>query len=219
MVAIKMISGANLGCGPNPTAGWLNFDNSLSVRFSRRPFFLSILKRLGVIGEESLRVAAVARDKGIIWADACKRIPVSDRSLDVVYSSHVIEHLDLQQAALFLAEIRRVLKPEGIIRLAVPDLKRRIDAYCQSSDADEFMKSLTIQSTNPHSLPERMRLLVTGDRNHRWMYDSTSLVRLVENAGFVAAIEMPPGETMIPEHGLLNLREREQDSIYVEARR
>jgi hypothetical protein len=44
------------------------------------------------------------------------------------------------------------------------------------------------------------------------------LIRLLEAHGFCGAKELPPGETAIPDAGPLNLRERETESIYVEAR-
>ena len=48
-------------------------------------------------------------------------LPFDDDHFDVVLSNHVIEHVgDAQQQALHLAEIRRVLRPDGTGYLAVP---------------------------------------------------------------------------------------------------
>ena len=44
-----------------------------------------------------------------------------------------------------------------------------------------------------------------------------SLSLLVERAGFSRVVVQPAGTTMIPNPGRLNLREREEESLYVEA--
>lgn len=50
------------------------------------------------------------------------QLPFSDESFDVVLSNHVIEHVGNEQAQrLHLAELRRVLKPDGMGYLAVPN--------------------------------------------------------------------------------------------------
>lgn len=129
----------------------------------------------------------------------------------------MLEHLDAGEVSAFLRETRRVLKPGGRIRLAVPDLKRRIQRYCVDGDADAFMESLFMSPPGTGTLRDRLRLLATGYRKHHWMYDASSLIRLLLANGFIGAEEMPPGQTRIPSPGGLDLREREDDSIYVEA--
>jgi hypothetical protein len=49
------------------------------------------------------------------------------------------------------------------------------------------------------------------------MYDAPSLIKLLREHGFVDPVDMRPGETRIPNPQKLNLREREIESIYVEA--
>jgi ubiquinone/menaquinone biosynthesis C-methylase UbiE len=48
-----------------------------------------------------------------------ERLPYPDGYFDIVMSHHVIEHVEDQD--LHLAEIRRVLKPSGIVYLATPN--------------------------------------------------------------------------------------------------
>jgi hypothetical protein len=50
------------------------------------------------------------------------------------------------------------------------------------------------------------------------MYDSASLAKLLIEAGFRNPVNLPPGQTTISESGSLDLREREEESLYVEAR-
>jgi len=58
-------------------------------------------------------IADRARDAGVevVVADLGERLPLDDESADVVHSNQVIEHLP--RTDHFLAEIRRILKPDG----------------------------------------------------------------------------------------------------------
>lgn len=48
---------------------------------------------------------------------------VPDGSVDAVFSSHALEHLYAHEVPLALAEMRRVLKPDGIMVSTVPDVQ------------------------------------------------------------------------------------------------
>lgn len=50
----------------------------------------------------------------------------------MVYHSHLLEHFSKTEALPFLRECYRVLKPGGIIRIAVPDLERIVRVYLQA---------------------------------------------------------------------------------------
>lgn len=63
--------------------------------------------------------------------DLRQGIPFPDRHFDAVYHSHLLEHFPKSVAPRFLAECHRVLKPSGIIRIAVPDLEKMATVYLQ----------------------------------------------------------------------------------------
>jgi predicted SAM-dependent methyltransferase len=56
-------------------------------------------------------------------------IPFENDAFDVVYHSHVLEHFNQVDGKKFIEECYRVLKPEGIIRIAVPDLEQIVRQY------------------------------------------------------------------------------------------
>lgn len=66
---------------------------------------------------------------GALYLDAGKPFPFPDASFDYVYSEHLFEHLNHDQAVNMLNECRRILKPEGAIRIATPDFHFLTDLY------------------------------------------------------------------------------------------
>lgn len=59
-------------------------------------------------------------------------IPYANQSFDVVYHSHLLEHFPASLAYGFLTECKRVLKPGGVLRVAVPDLEQICRLYLES---------------------------------------------------------------------------------------
>ena len=207
----------NIGCGASPTPGWVNFDNSFSVKAARWPLAVSALARLRVNSGQSAHLARVARARNIQFASATTRIPCAESSVSAVYSSHMIEHLDRAEARAFLAEVRRILRPGGVVRVAAPDLARMVRDYLATDDADGFIAATHMGLNRPTGLTAWMKWALIGPRHHLWMYDGNSLAKLLREVGFADAVIMPPGETNIVDPGDLDLKERAAQSVYVEA--
>lgn len=67
--------------------------------------------------------------------DLRKPLPFGDDTVDAVYASHVLEHLDPAEGRRLLAECRRILKPGGIARIVVPDFEELCRFYLQRLSA------------------------------------------------------------------------------------
>jgi len=225
MTASTNITGhrINVGCGPAPTRGYINYDNNVLVAMARLPLAMELLRALGALQTEhydQYRFGQTVREYGIRWANCSRHIPLPAASVRIVYNSHMFEHLDRDEAQRFLAEVDRILMPGGWLRLLVPDLKRFVDAYLQHHDADAFIDRLRVSIPNPKGLAGRIRRAVVGQRHHLWMYDAASIARTLEAPGFFDRVEIiAPGRTNIPDIGEIDLHEREDESIYVEARK
>ena len=97
----------DLGCG----------DGVFTVEVARR---VGAARVMGVEFVDS--IADRARDAGVevAVADLGERLPLDDESVDVVHSNQVIEHLP--RTDHFLAEIRRILRPDGYAVISTNNL-------------------------------------------------------------------------------------------------
>ena len=70
----------------------------------------------------------------VIAHDLRREFPFDRDTFDAAYGSHVIEHLDRREGARLVGACYRVIKPGGIIRLAVPDLETIARLYLANLD-------------------------------------------------------------------------------------
>jgi len=68
---------------------------------------------------------------GVLSQDLMNPLEFSDNTFDVVYHSHVLEHMPKRYAPDFMAECWRILKHGGILRVVVPDLELAVGDYLQ----------------------------------------------------------------------------------------
>lgn len=57
------------------------------------------------------------------------KLEFKDNSVDLIYASHVLEYFDREESEQVLTEWNRVLKPNGILRVAVPDFETMTNLY------------------------------------------------------------------------------------------
>jgi SAM-dependent methyltransferase len=190
----------NLGCGTKTSPAAVNIDWSFYLRLHRSrvgralaPFLLRGYRL------ESFR--AISGE--VLLHDLRKGIPFDSGTVDAVYHSHILEHIDRDAVPGFFAEIRRVLKPGGIHRIAVPNFGRDARDYVDSLERelpnhdDMLVPLLTLSvqreapgtSTQP-PLRRRLENLLLGDARkrgltHQWGYDHVNLRQLLEANGFV----------------------------------
>ena len=61
-----------------------------------------------------------AFNEDVVSQDITGPLRFEDNAFDVVYHSHLLEHLSRQNGAKFLKECHRICKPGGVIRVVVP---------------------------------------------------------------------------------------------------
>lgn len=82
-----------------------------------------------------------------------------------------------------------MLKPGGVFRAVVPDLKAAVDAYIenyanQNSPASEFMRSTMLGVEHRGSGPRSVLMKLFGNSKHLWMWDYPSFRYELQQAGF-----------------------------------
>ena len=100
-------------------------------------------------------------------------LPYEDNSVDLIYASHIIEYFDREEVVDTLSEWIRVLKPGGVLRLAVPDFEAMVGLYWSGQyPLDKFLGPLYGK-------------MPMGDETiyHRTTYDFDSLKSVLESLG------------------------------------
>jgi len=122
-------------------------------------------------------------------------LPFADGAATHVFVSHLLEHLYYpRDVQAFLAELRRVLAPGGIVRIVVPDIQQCIEAYT-NRDREFFAsrrETWPWWPENPTRLEDFLAYAGAGPEPaylfeaHKYGYDFETLERVLAAAGFTA---------------------------------
>lgn len=126
-------------------------------------------------------------------------LPFPDNSIDAINCSHMLEHLTREEGLKFLKECNRVLKPDGIIRIAVPNAERLVSEYLfdvSDNPLDDIPhvsagldrhKLYNIGAEKAEDAADALYHLLLD--NHKTIYDSSALGNQLRNAGFTPIIK------------------------------
>ena len=144
----------NFGAG-DPVPGWLNLDSSPFYLFPRFVHRMIDIVRVSTRSNFFLN----ADYKFHLFAPN-RRLPVKDAAIDIIYCSHVIEHLPAESLKHLFDEFHRVLKHNGIVRIIVPDLESAI-LSCLAERRQEPMDLGEHLGTLPRALrSSRLRMML-----------------------------------------------------------
>ena len=199
------------GCGQSAPQGWRNFDASPTLRFERIP----------VIGKLYTK-NATRFPENAEYGDIVTGLPVEAASCDVVYCSHVLEHLALADFRIALRNTLSLLRPGGTFRLVVPDLEFLADQYLQcplNRAAHNFMS----ESYLGHE--RRMRGIagfltsLLGNSQHLWMWDYKAMQMELLESGFVDVRRAFFGDSENERFSEVESKDRWENCLGVECRR
>jgi SAM-dependent methyltransferase len=113
--------------------------------------------------------------------------PVAADSVDAVWSSHNLEHLQRHEVPLALAEFLRVLKPNGLLLLTLPDLQQVARLVVEDRLEDTAYISQSGPITALDMIFGHTVSLARGNgfMAHRTGFTARSLHKLLLEAGFV----------------------------------
>lgn len=146
----------HLGCGCNYIDGWVNIDNNSDGNIEKMDFH---------------------------W-DLRKPLPFADDSIDFIFNEHFLEHLTVEEGQKSLKDFLRVLKPNGVMRIAMPDLDYVISYYNNpkwKEENKEFLTKFGLDFIKTKAEFVNINFYMWG---HRWLYDWEELERRLIEAGF-----------------------------------
>ena len=238
----------NVGCGTKVCSSpdVINIDWSISLRMKRNRV-LRVIAPLLLKGDRLTRFNSLSDN--IMVHNLAKGLPFASNSADVVYHSHLLEHLDKDMARLFLLEVKRVLKPDGVQRIVVPDFECACRAYIshisicenntdEASKHDAYVAAIIEQSVRKEAFgTSRQKPLrrfiensLLGDarrrgETHQWMYDRINLGALLLSLGYKDPRFLSYDQSLIPNWSQYRLdldehgNQYKPESLYLEARK
>ncbi len=149
-----------------------------------------------------------------VRADVRFILPFPSASVSFIYSEHLVEHLILADHLHLLRECHRVLLPNGVIRIATPDLETVVADY-----RSDWRRADWVKWPEFGWIDSGVRMLNTAVRDwgHQYIYDYSELTMRMSQVGFGAFVRTQIGVSAHPE--LRGLETRVDSSLIVEARK
>lgn len=126
----------NLGCGIVLHKGWVNVDNF----FTLEDLIDGAKTKKGL-----WRFAEIPKGAEFVQGDIHK-LPFPDNYADYALLDNVIEHVPYREVPGVLAEIRRVLKPGGTLKVITPDMDALVLQWLKVSllpfDYERYIETL-----------------------------------------------------------------------------
>jgi predicted SAM-dependent methyltransferase len=144
-----------------------------------------------------------------------KRLPFEDEFLNRIYLEHVLEHASYETAVSFLRDARRVLKPGGVVRIAVPDLEDLARGYVDG----DWRRFDWVNWPEHAFIKTGAQMINVGFRawGHQHLYDREELGRALAEAGFTEFEFVTRAESRYDD--LRGLETRPDSTLIVEAKR
>lgn len=147
-----------------------------------------------------------------ISCDIREGLPVEDASFHYVVSIHALPMISYPDLVPVLQELRRVLKPGGVLRLALPDVDRGIRAY-QAGRRDYFL----IPDEDVRSLGGKFIVHMLWYGYSVTLFTSDFIEELLNKAGFSRVTHCQFRQTASEWPEIVMLDNRENESLFVEA--
>lgn len=158
----------NIGCGGDwKLSGWFGLDRRSTPTTCRESDNLNFID-----------------------LDVKKGLPFSTNSVDVIFSSHTLEHFTYEEGIALLFEIYRVLKAGAPLCLVVPDMDLYIASYV-ARNLDFLANPRTIGGTPRRNLTDNFLMNFYSDPKfnntcHKYAYNFENLSSALLDVGFAA---------------------------------
>jgi predicted SAM-dependent methyltransferase len=184
LVSIEGPVKLNIGCGTDYKKGWINIDNNSDNNIEKLD---------------------------LNW-DLRNSLPFANNSVDFVFNEHFIEHLTIEEGQTVIKDLMRVLKPGGVMRIAMPDLRIAVNDYLNLPlEKDPVIKRFDLDFIKTRA--ERINMAFRG-WGHQWLYDAEELTRRLKEAGCENIKQCRLGHSKYA--SLQNLETRHESTLIME---
>jgi len=151
-------------------------------------------------------------DPNYIQWDLRKGLPDSIRDVELVYSSHVLEHLMYDDCLTLLTDCFNRMRRGGIIRTSMPDFIKTFRAYIDN-DLDWFNELWYVKPQNITGFVNASIYQYSdGVNEHKCIWSARDFIKTLEGVGFTNCREVEFDENYDPVDPI-----RRKYSFYVQA--
>jgi len=166
-------------------------------------------------GFESLNISWTGREDYVL--DASKPLPFCDGEYDLIYASHILEHIPWYQTNSVIQEWIRILAPGGTIEIWVPDglkiCRALVDFEEQGNNYIEKDGWYRLNPTKDPAIWAAGRLFTYGDglgstdhpNWHRALFTPRLLHLVLTRAGLTDVRRLQSSDVRGHDHGWINL--------------
>ena len=168
------------GCGFVAPSEWANFDASPTLVFEKIPIIGQLYTRKSVHKQSRF-------PKNVRYGDIVKGLPVKPGTAEVVYCSHVLEHLAYYECLKALENTYVMLKKGGTFRFVLPDLKGLVETYINTNDHTAAVNFMKISGLCMEKRPTGLKSFIfewLSNSKHLWLWDYNAMKKACEDAGF-----------------------------------
>lgn len=192
----------HLGAFDRSVDGWVNTDITPHMWIGKVPGLAWLMFKAGRMTQERYAQHRDGVFSRLQYLDLTKKLPYADNSIEAIFSSHVFEHLFIDEVERLVGECNRVLKPGGVVRVVVPDLEKIVKLY-DVNDPRDFLYSIYEVATRS-----------AVKNSHHCGFTGAFISKLFQEAGFSKCSVVGYGLGECPELDKLDNR---PDSLFFEA--
>jgi predicted SAM-dependent methyltransferase len=197
------------------TITWQRFRIDRALSAKPRPLFLNLGSGPRGIDDDHWVNVDGYRDKNVHYlVDFGRPLPFPDELFDGVFCEHVLEHFSLEEGQRIAREVHRVLRSGCCFRVIVPDAELVLRRYFEAPD-----EMVAQRGTGVETPMEIVNLYFRQRYEHQFVYDWSTMEKMLLRAGFVAVCRSAFGDGRRGSPVVLDDKKYQWESLYVEARK